>query len=40
MVLILTVTGESLQFCPPHGPLYTSGHIVCNENKGLYTVTV
>lgn len=30
---LMVCTGESLQWLPPHGPLNTSGHMVCSMGR-------
>lgn len=30
---LMVCTGESLQWLPPHGPLNTSGHMVCSVSR-------
>lgn len=32
---LMVCTGESLQWLPPHGPLNTSGHMVCVLGRNL-----
>lgn len=34
---LMVCTGESLQWLPPHGPLNTSGHIVCSVSRERFS---